>query len=87
MCLPGTKVNVFCALSKERVYGPFSFMEMTITSIAYLDMPQQFLLPQLVDAREGRIHFQHFHPLTTLEKHAGTSTPTSQVSGLVERRQ
>jgi hypothetical protein len=26
------KVNVFCALSKERMYGPF-FMEMTITSM------------------------------------------------------
>jgi hypothetical protein len=40
------------------VYGPF-FMETTITSIMYLDMLQQFLIPQLdEDDQEGRIHFQ-----------------------------
>jgi hypothetical protein len=38
------KVNVFCTLSKERVFGPF-FMEMTITGIIYLDILQQFLIP------------------------------------------
>ena len=37
------KVNVFCALSKERVYGLFFFMETTITGIVYLDMLQEFL--------------------------------------------
>ena len=53
------KVNVFCALSKERVYGPFFFMETTITGIVYLDMLQEFLIPQLdEDDQEGRIHFQ-----------------------------
>jgi hypothetical protein len=31
-------VNVFCALSKERDYGPFLFIEMTITGIVYLNM-------------------------------------------------
>jgi hypothetical protein len=39
------KVNVFCALSKEKVYGPFFFMEMIITGIVYLDMLQQILIP------------------------------------------
>jgi hypothetical protein len=40
------------------VYGPF-FMETTITGIVYLDMLQQFLIPQLdKDDQEGRIHFQ-----------------------------
>jgi hypothetical protein len=38
------KVNVFCALSKEKVYGPFFFMEKTITGIVYLDMLEQFHL-------------------------------------------
>jgi len=53
------KVNVFCALRKERVYGPFFFMETTITGIVYLDMLQEFLIPQLdEDDQEGRIHFQ-----------------------------
>jgi hypothetical protein len=40
------------------VYGPFFFMEKTITGIVYLDMLQQFLIPQLDDDQEGRIHFQ-----------------------------
>jgi hypothetical protein len=42
-----------------KVYGPFFFMETTITGIAYLDILQQFLIPQLdKDDQEGRIHFQ-----------------------------
>ena len=52
------KVNVFCALSKERAYGPF-FMETTINGFVYLDMLQEFLIPQLdEDDQEGHIHFQ-----------------------------
>jgi hypothetical protein len=50
------KVNMFCALSRERVYSAF-FMEMTFASVVYLDMLQQFLIPQLEDD-QGRIHFQ-----------------------------
>jgi hypothetical protein len=41
------KVNVFCAISKEKVYGPFSLMENTITGNSYLDMLTLWLLPQL----------------------------------------
>ncbi|PNF39058.1 hypothetical protein B7P43_G04850, partial [Cryptotermes secundus] len=53
------KVNMFCVLSKERVYGPFFFMETTITGIVYLDMLQEFLIPQSdEDDQEGHIHFQ-----------------------------
>jgi hypothetical protein len=41
------------------VYGPFFFMEMTITGIVYLDTLQQFLITQLEeDYQEGCIHFQ-----------------------------
>jgi hypothetical protein len=41
------------------VYGPFFFMETTITGIVYLDMLQKFFIPQLdEDDQEGRIHFQ-----------------------------
>jgi hypothetical protein len=51
-------MTVFCALSKERLYGPF-FMETTITGIVYRAMLQQFLIPQLdEDDQEGRIYFQ-----------------------------
>jgi hypothetical protein len=40
------------------VYGPFFFMETTITDIVYLDMLQQFLIPQLDEGdQEGDIHF------------------------------
>jgi len=32
------RVNVFCALSKAKVYGPFLFTAYTITGMTYLDM-------------------------------------------------
>ena len=35
------KVNVFCAISSQKVYGPFFFAEDTITGMTYLDMLQQ----------------------------------------------
>jgi hypothetical protein len=37
--------HVLCP-QQRKVYGPFFFMETTITSIVYLDMLQQFLIPQ-----------------------------------------
>jgi hypothetical protein len=41
------------------VYGPFFFMETTITGIVYLDMLRQFLIPQLDEHdQKGPIHFQ-----------------------------
>jgi hypothetical protein len=41
------------------VYGPFFFMETTVTDIVYPDLLQQFLISQLgEDKQEGRIHFQ-----------------------------
>jgi hypothetical protein len=41
------------------VYGPFFFTETTFTGIVYLDVLQQFLIPQLDENdQEGRIHFQ-----------------------------
>jgi hypothetical protein len=41
------------------VHGPFFFMETTITGIVYLDMHQQFLIPQSdEDDQEKLIHFQ-----------------------------
>jgi hypothetical protein len=41
------KVNVFCAISSQKVYGPFFFSEETVTGMAYLDMLQLLLMPQL----------------------------------------
>jgi hypothetical protein len=40
------------------VYGLFFFMETIITGIVCLDILQQFLIPQLDEEQEGRIHFQ-----------------------------
>jgi hypothetical protein len=60
-------------------------METTITGIVYLDMLQQFLIPQLDEDDQGR-RSKTAHPLITLKKCASTSTPVSQIGGLVERR-
>jgi hypothetical protein len=41
------------------VYGPFFFVEKTITGIVNLNMLEQFLIQQLdEDGQEGHIHFQ-----------------------------
>jgi hypothetical protein len=69
------KVILFCALSKERVYGPF-FLETTVTGITYLDTLQQFLIPQFdEDDQEGCIaSSKTAQPLVTLDRFASTST-------------
>jgi hypothetical protein len=41
------KVNVFCALSQTKVYGPFFFDENTVTGETNLAMLQKWLLPQI----------------------------------------
>lgn len=43
------KVNVFCAISREAVYGPFFFAETTVNGMTYLDMLQLWLMPQLLN--------------------------------------
>jgi hypothetical protein len=39
------KVNVFCAISRTRVFGPFLFAEKKVTGITYLDMLTECLFP------------------------------------------
>lgn len=41
------KVNVYCAISKERVYGPYFFMENMVIGYSYLDVLTLCLLLQL----------------------------------------
>ena len=41
------KVNVFCAVSPKKVYGPYFFEENTITGTKYLQMLQNWLLAEL----------------------------------------
>lgn len=43
------KVNVWCGLFQDRVVGPFFFAEATVTGIVYLDMLENFVMPQLED--------------------------------------
>ena len=46
-------------LTLYRVFQKELYNLETITGIVYLDMPQEFLIPQLdEDDQEGRIHFQ-----------------------------
>jgi hypothetical protein len=65
----GTKtphVNVFCAIWKERVSGPFLFVENAVTGNSYLDMLTLWLLPQVEEDSNDFIFQQdgappHFH--------------------------
>jgi hypothetical protein len=41
------KVNIFYAVSREKVHGPFFFTETTVTGDSFLDMLENWLLPQL----------------------------------------
>jgi hypothetical protein len=41
------KLNVFCAISRRKVYGPFLFLENMVTGISNLDMLTNWLFPQL----------------------------------------
>jgi hypothetical protein len=41
------KVIVFCAISSQKVCGPFFFAEETVADMTYLDMLQLWLMPQL----------------------------------------
>jgi len=38
------KVSVFCAISSQKVYGPFFFAEETVSGMTYLDMLQMWLM-------------------------------------------
>ena len=42
------KVNVWLGISKSMIYGPFMFAEPTVTGNTYLDMLEQFLVPQVI---------------------------------------
>ncbi|KAJ4432236.1 hypothetical protein ANN_20852 [Periplaneta americana] len=61
------KVNVFCVLSQRKLYRPFFFIEATVIGHSYLDMLQQWLVPQLRQDLNDDFIFQqdgaspHFH--------------------------
>jgi hypothetical protein len=43
------KVNVFCAVSRRRVFGLFFFVEKCVMGQVYLKMLQNWLMPQLAE--------------------------------------
>jgi len=44
---PSPKINVFCAKSTRKFYGPFFFLEENVTGTSYLEMLQTWLFPRL----------------------------------------
>ena len=52
------KLNVFCAVSKQTVYGPFIFEGQTVTGRRYLEMLTNWLIPQLVVERHDYLFQQ-----------------------------
>jgi len=41
------KQNVWCGVTSEKVYRPFFFEEETVRAVSYLDMIEQYVVPQL----------------------------------------
>lgn len=56
------KLNVFCAISKTLVYGPFFFTENTVNGRSYLEMLQTWLFPQLNNNSDDYIYQQDGAP-------------------------
>jgi hypothetical protein len=51
------KVNMLCALSEQKLYGPFFVAEITITGVVHLNKLRNYLWPQLSeDLPQGLIH-------------------------------
>ena len=61
------KLDVVCATRSVKVYGSFFFAEPTVTGISYLDMLENYLMPQLQQDMDRDVIFQqdeaplHFH--------------------------
>ena len=53
---------VFCAVSKQTVYGPFIFERQTVTGRRYLEMLTNWLIPQLAAERHDYLFQQHGAP-------------------------
>ena len=41
------KLNVFCAVSQQTVFGPFIFEGKTVTGRSYLEMLANWLIPRI----------------------------------------
>ena len=56
------KVNVWCALASDRIIGPFFFAESTIKKENYLDMLENFAMPQILEVNEAVLFQQDGAP-------------------------
>ena len=50
------KLNVFCAVSKQTVYGPFIFEGKPVTGRRYLEMLTDWLIPQIAIERHNCLY-------------------------------
>jgi len=64
------KLGVFCAISSQKVYGPFFFAEETVTGMTYLDMLQN--IPMFIFQQDGSP--AHFHWGSSVPEHCVTRT-------------
>ncbi|GBN27395.1 hypothetical protein AVEN_58356-1 [Araneus ventricosus] len=55
------KINVWCALSRDTVMGPFLFVETSVTANIYLNMLKIYAIPQMQHLQPNVI----FQPLLT----------------------
>ena len=73
------KVNVFCAMSKKRVYGAFFFEGATVNGEAYLAMLQNWLMDQLHEEESANFIFQQDgappHWCLTVRQYLNTTLP------------
>jgi hypothetical protein len=78
----GPKVNVRCGLMKDRITGPFSFVEATVTGGVSLDMLEQFVYPQVADLQLNIIYQQDGAPPNWSLHVRETLTRTFPIVGL-----
>lgn len=56
-----SKVNIFCAFSNNKVFGPSFFEAVTVNGQTFLEMSQNWLFPQLEDEAHQLIFQQGGH--------------------------
>ena len=76
------KLNVFCAVSKQIVYGPFIFDGQTVNGRSYLEMLTNWLIPQLAAERHDYIFRKTERCRNGISLFACFSTSTWQTDGL-----
>jgi hypothetical protein len=59
---------VFAAMSREKLHGPFFFIESTLTGIIYLDTLREWLMPQLQEDIPDLIYKQDGAHRTSIMK-------------------